>query len=307
MRLNQFEFLVALNSYGSFSKAAEKILISQPAISRAIKELEEELGYDILIREKKGIEFTEKGKLVLEKAVIIMEAINEINIIDEKLIGRVRIGSGSHHCSVIIFESLVDLRNKFPELIVDIMRDEIFSIIKNIALNEVDIGMITLNSATESSLMTEIRRNNAYFQELFDDEMCIILGYNHPLAAKSQAPMNEIIRYPVVTSNSSINFLMLNFLKQFGYCDYHQQIYNINDIGTLRNFLTRSNAIAIVPKFTAFESNKTFSDKLEVVLISDYNWNSRFGWVHKKQKLSISEQRIVDELLLYCNRYKESN
>lgn len=305
MRLNQFEFLVALNSYGSFSKAAEKIHVSQPAISRAIKELEEELGYDILIRDKTGIEFTEKGKLVLEKAIIIMDAIKEMKGAGEELGGRVRIGSSSHHCSTIIFEGLVGLRSKYPELVVDIMRDDILRIIKNIGLNEVDMGMISVNKATESTLMTEISRNNAFFQELFEDEMCIILGYNHPLAKREQATIGDIIRYPVVTANSSISVVLLDFLKQFGYGRYHNNVFIINEISTLRSFVARSNdAIAIVPRSTALESNNVFSDKLAMVLIADYQWGCRFGLVRKRQRLSLAEQKIVDELKRYCNSFK---
>ncbi|MFZ7101530.1 MAG: LysR family transcriptional regulator [Peptococcaceae bacterium] len=311
MRLNQFEFLVALNSYGSFSKTAEKILISQPAISRAVKELEEELGYDILKRGKKGVEFTEKGRLVLEKAMIVMDAINEINDIEAKitgqLIGRVRIGSGSHHCSTIVLNSLINLQNKYPGLIINILREEIFNIIRNVAVNELDIGVILLNTATENDLLAEIKRNNIYFEELFNEEMCIILGDHHPLAGRSRASIHEIIRYPFVTSNRSTNSIMLNFLKQFGYQNYHKGIININDIGALRNFLTRSNTLAAVPKSTALESNKTFNDRLLMVLISDYRWNCRFGWLHKKQKLSIAEKRIKEELLLYCKRYQDGS
>ena len=68
MRLNQFEYLLALQRHGNFSRAAEELYVTQPSISVAIRELEEELGYALLLRSKKGVSFTAEGLIVLEKA-----------------------------------------------------------------------------------------------------------------------------------------------------------------------------------------------------------------------------------------------
>ena len=78
MRLNQFEFLIALEEYGSFSKAAQVLFISQPSLSAAIKELETELGVTLLERSRKGVTFTEKGEQVLQEARKIEESVGRI-------------------------------------------------------------------------------------------------------------------------------------------------------------------------------------------------------------------------------------
>ena len=61
MNLNQFEYLLTVYQEKSITKAAQKLFVSAPAISTAVKQMEEELGYSILIRQPNGIVFTEKG------------------------------------------------------------------------------------------------------------------------------------------------------------------------------------------------------------------------------------------------------
>ena len=56
MRLNQFKYLIALEESGSFSKAAQVLFISQPSLSAAMKELEDELGFEIIRRSKKSVQ-----------------------------------------------------------------------------------------------------------------------------------------------------------------------------------------------------------------------------------------------------------
>ena len=68
VKLRQFEFLCALKEYGSISRVAKELYTSQPAISISIKEMETELGYPILRRTNRGIQFTEHGEQILEQA-----------------------------------------------------------------------------------------------------------------------------------------------------------------------------------------------------------------------------------------------
>ena len=78
MQLNQYKFLVAIDQFGSISKAAQELYLSQSTISLAIINLEEELGITILHRSKKGVEFTEKGQKVLTAAKEMMAIVQNV-------------------------------------------------------------------------------------------------------------------------------------------------------------------------------------------------------------------------------------
>ena len=62
MNLKALEYLAAIEKYGSLNKASKSLYISQPSLTNAVKALEKELGYQILMRTNKGILFTDYGK-----------------------------------------------------------------------------------------------------------------------------------------------------------------------------------------------------------------------------------------------------
>lgn len=84
MRLNQLSYLVAIERYGTISRAAEALYVSQPSISVAVRELEEELGYPLLVRNNRGIRFTEEGLQVLQRARNILREVDEIHCIRQE-------------------------------------------------------------------------------------------------------------------------------------------------------------------------------------------------------------------------------
>ena len=78
MQLNQLEYLLALSREGSYQKAAKRLNVSQSTISMAVKNLEDELDFQILQRNNKGLLFTEKGKQILEKSIEIESDMQEL-------------------------------------------------------------------------------------------------------------------------------------------------------------------------------------------------------------------------------------
>ena len=116
MRLNQLEYFVAIDKYGSFSKAAEALYIAQPSISRAIKDLETELGFQLIKRTGTHILLTEEGKLVLEKAKAMLQLKNDIASIKTNLSlpasHVITIGTSSTHCNMIITNSANKLKEQ---------------------------------------------------------------------------------------------------------------------------------------------------------------------------------------------------
>lgn len=78
MQLNQFRFLIAVDKYGSISKAAQELYISQSTISLSLINLEEELGHVLLNRSKRGVTLTPEGKEVLKRATVIQDAIESL-------------------------------------------------------------------------------------------------------------------------------------------------------------------------------------------------------------------------------------
>ena len=84
MRLSQLKFLVELKKHKTISETAQSLYVSQPSLSTAIKELEEELGFNIIERSNKGIQFTKRGEIVLKYSRDVMQAVNSIERLGRK-------------------------------------------------------------------------------------------------------------------------------------------------------------------------------------------------------------------------------
>ena len=105
MRLSQLKYLVELSKHRTISKTAQVLYISQPSLSTAIKELEEELGFDILERSNKGVAFTKRGAMVLKYSQEVMQSITSIERMGKQL-ERTRKGYLSIGSDPIFFRQL---------------------------------------------------------------------------------------------------------------------------------------------------------------------------------------------------------
>lgn len=96
MTLNQLKYVIALSRENSINEAAKKLFISQPSLTTALKSLEEEVGFDIFIRNKNGISLTVKGSEFLGYAKSVIE---QYDILDAKYISKSNIKRTFHGTS----------------------------------------------------------------------------------------------------------------------------------------------------------------------------------------------------------------
>ncbi|MEY0891424.1 LysR family transcriptional regulator, partial [Providencia rettgeri] len=79
MDVRSLRYFVEVVQFNGFSRAADSLFVTQPAISRSIKKLEQELGYKLLIREVDGVSLTDEGEILLIHAKQILEQFNQMN------------------------------------------------------------------------------------------------------------------------------------------------------------------------------------------------------------------------------------
>ena len=120
MQLNQLQFLLALSKEGSYLKTAKRLNVSQSTISMAIKNLEDELNYQIVQRSNKGISFTEKGQQVLEIAALIdmdiRELLNLKNTFLDEMSGKVFIAGASHGYNLQLVDLIIQLQKQYSKI-----------------------------------------------------------------------------------------------------------------------------------------------------------------------------------------------
>ena len=266
MRLSQLEYLVSLHQYGTFSRAAEALFVSQPAVSVAIRELEEELGYPLLVRGRRRLSFTPEGRRVLEHARAILreeEAMRAIGGGRETLRGSFVMGSSPHFCASILLEAQLRLEREQPGLSVTAREGDGPALLRGLESGDLHLALVQLCDLDEDAFWPRVRQAGLEGRVLFTEEMCAAVGEDHPLAGRSEVPFRELAAYPYGTFRGAMNQQIRRLLSQTD----RPRIFAMEEIGPLRQLLFRQNAYTVIPRRALYFGNRLFNSRLRALSI----------------------------------------
>ena len=158
MTLKQLEYFLAIAESGSITKAANNLRISQPPLSLQLKGLEEELGCQLFIRDRKNMIITQKGILLRERAREIVDKVNETTMLlqsaGESKRMTIQIGTITSICSRVLPDKVVSLKNRFPYVDFAIHEGSTTNILDMLSEGKVDFGFVRepLNLSAYNSL-----------------------------------------------------------------------------------------------------------------------------------------------------------
>lgn len=190
LRLDQLDSFRQVIALGSFSAAAERLGLSQPAVSLQIRELERRLGTVLIERVGRRAQPTAAGTELLDHAGRIDAAVAAAQEAMARhatgAMGRVRIGTGATACIFLLPPVLRELRQRYPTLEITVSTGNSADIVNAIEDNQIDIGLVSLPAAGRSLQVTP----------LLDDEFVVIAppGMELPLRLTPEA----LARLPVL-------------------------------------------------------------------------------------------------------------
>lgn len=167
MTLQQLKYLIEVADKGSINKAAKSLYISQPSLSNAIRELEEEVNITIFNRTNRGVVLTDEGAEFLAYARKVVEQAKLLERFVEKRPLKQRFGVSTQHYSVAILS--------FSELIKEygtesyefwLRENKVHEIIKDVRDYRSEVGIVYLNKLNERTIKKHLEDNNLEFEEL---------------------------------------------------------------------------------------------------------------------------------------------
>lgn len=306
MQLNQFRYLIAVDKFGSISRAAQELYISQSTISISLIRLEEELGAVLLNRSKRGVSLTAEGKTVLECAQAIelaLERLEKENLQSEKISGHVQITGTSHFCMNVITDVILQLRQQHPAIHVTACRDYIKDALNKVAQHEHDLAFITFNAPGAEEVRVDLRRHQLEFHRIFSDKLSICTRADHPLQRQEQVCFEDVLAYERVTLSSQKD---LPLLRHFGVSEDRQPVVRINDVLNTRRYAASTDAVLITPRNEVLRSNLDYRYKLLPLDVCDFDIEVIGGWVHHgTHELAPAEACVVEALENICSKYAE--
>ena len=242
MELHQLQGFFEVAREGSFTRAADKLYLTQPAISLQLKGLEEELGETLFERRRRNARLTPAGEILFRRAKAVFDELAaaraEIEGLRQVLRGRLVIGTSDTNCSYVLPPVLRCFRDSYPEVEIDI-RNKMSSEVGRMVLgDEVDLGLATL-PVRHRSLVNEV---------LFARRDVLICRPDHELAGKRSTTLKRVAAQPLLglEQGSTTRKLMDEMFQRAG-LDVEVAM-NLGSIEVLKRFVEIGLGLALVPE-----------------------------------------------------------
>lgn len=207
--LQQLEALAALVEERSFSEAAKKMMLSQPSLSKHIRNLEIFVNANLINRTKSGISLTREGSVLFAYAKKILrlrdEAREKIVSFNKDVSGSVSVGTSTIPSTYILPSILTGLRQEYPDIKVRILSGDSEDILEMVLGNQVEIGFI--GKDTQDSRLT--------CKSIWEDELILVAPKDHQLGKKEAASVEDILSEPFVLreKGSGTRSIVEDYLK----------------------------------------------------------------------------------------------
>ncbi|MDR1874132.1 MAG: LysR family transcriptional regulator [Synergistaceae bacterium] len=303
MTLLQLHYLAEIAESGSINKAARNLFISQSSISNAIRELEGELGFVVLLRHNKGTEFTDEGRRFYESTLPLLE--------QEKKIMKVYGGKGgyasprlrisSHHYpfvsqAFIRYVRSIDSNQSKYDL--RLRETNTQYIIEDVATESSDLGVLFLSDVIQEYIRRLLSDRDLEFHPLKTVVPHVFMGKHHPLAHQECVDVQVLENYPFVAFDQE-RAVSLNFSEEIALVNFQpsQKTIFLSDRASAYNVEASTDAISIG---TGLLPPGFHHPDIVAIPIKDLDDRIRLGWIRKKNAPFSQEAKNFVEILKEC-------
>ena len=246
MELHSLKVFLTVASEKSFSRAAEKLLRTQPAISPSIQRLETEFGEKLIDRSAKDLILTDAGKIVLDYARRFEnmqgELENSLAELRDKSAGRLTIGS-NESSTLYLLGHIERFRREYPKVKVQIRRSLSSKIPAELLDGELELGLLTYDPEDERLVSTVI----------YNDHLAFIVSPEHRLAKRGEVPIAELGGEQFIAHNVVSPYRAV-VIREF---HRHRVPLNIDlempTIESIRKMVQRNEGVAFLPHMCVAE------------------------------------------------------
>lgn len=300
MTLTQLKYAIAVADTRSMNEAARTLFLSQPSLSSAIRELEEEIGTELFKRTNRGVLLTPEGEEFLGYARQVAEQARllEDRYIEKKNIKKKFSVSMQHYTFAV--KAFVELVKQFgmEEYEFAVHETRTSEVIEDVKNFRSEIGVLYINDFNRKVLTKLFRESDLEFCEILSCGIYVYMWKGHPLAGKQEIDLEELQEYPCLSfeqGNNNSFYFAEEVLSTYDY----KRLIKADDRATLLNLMVGLNGYTLCCGIICESLNG--SDYCAVKLKSDEVMT--IGYL-KRRGTALSElgQRYLEEL----TRFKES-
>ncbi|WP_438832754.1 LysR family transcriptional regulator [Streptococcus pluranimalium] len=295
MRIQQLQYIIKIVETGSMNEAAKQLYITQPSLSNAVRDLEQEMGITIFIRNPKGITLTKDGVEFLSYA---RQVIEQTDLLEERYKNptsqRELFSVSSQHYAFVV-NAFVSLLNK-----TDMTKYELFlretrtyEIIDDVKNFRSEIGVLFLNSYNRDVLTKMFDDSHLVATSLFSTQPHIFISKDNPLASKEIIQLEDLVDFPYLSYDQGVHnsfYFSEEIMAQIP----HPKSIIVSDRATLFNLMIGLDGYTIA---TGVLNSKLNGDNIVSIPLDVDDQIDIVYLKHEKANLSKMGEKFIDYLL----------
>ena len=294
MSPRQLEYFLEIYNQRSIKKAAEKLIISPQAVSKTIKEIEEELQVTLFIRGKKSLEPTTEAAFLKNHAVKILEEYEKINAIksfykrENKILTIYAVDGFLQYVTIKFIE---DFQKNFPDILLNIIETTEKDIVEKLERRDIDTAVIT------RTLNSELF-NHTY---LYSNKNCVVINKENPLAKKLTISQTDLDQQPIAGKGMAYSCYSSNVRRLFQRnINPKIKLETTND-SLIINMAERNLAIGITLDYIAFSADS----KHVVIRPFEEEQKRNVFWIENNSGIVNKEEHLFSKFLFkWIEEYK---
>ncbi|MBN2597197.1 LysR substrate-binding domain-containing protein [Labilibaculum sp.] len=268
------EVFIAVAENLNFSKAAEELFISQPAVTKHIKELESKLNTALFERKGNKVYLTKSGKLMYSSLKQIKQQYRdleyELGRLNEAFNGSLRIGASSTISQYLIPSVIASFHKRYPRIKFDLFNGNSFEMEQKLLDNEIDLALVE----------NETSNSNINYMDFLDDEIIAVTGTQSVYAKRKNIKLSDIQEIPLVLrekGSGTLQVIQKTLAKQNINFEKLNILIHLGSTEAIKNFLCDFDGIALI-------SEKSITKEIQLKSLCKLNVSELH--IHRKLRLA---------------------
>lgn len=282
----------------SFTKAAEELHMTQPAVTFQVRQLEEQFNTRLFDRTHNRISLTDAGTRVYDYAEKIFQLYSEMDNSVRELTGDISgvliLGASTTIAEYMLPVLLGDFKSRHPEVTIRLKVANTDGIVSQVENNEIDLGVVE----------APVNNKNLVVEECRTDNLVLIVPPEHELAKQQTVSMERIAEYPFICreEGSGTREVMIESMSAAGINPSDMRIaMELGSLEAIKGAVESGMGVSILSKATLLKELRLGT---LVAVDIDPPIHRPFSFVHQKQKF---KARAMDELLNFARSYCEAH
>lgn len=286
MDYDQLASFLEVAKLHSFSRAAEKIYRTQPAVSAQVRLLEQECGEKLFDRSGKKVLLTPAGEILRRYAEKILglqkEALQAIAELNQTPRGKLYIGANEATCLYVLPKTFAHFKQLYPLVQISIYRNFSHKIMQKVQEGAVDMGIVTLpQSATNMEVIP-----------VFKDEVQVVVPKNHPLAKQRSVSVQEFAQFPIILPKTGHTRVVIDRLLR-EHRDRLQISMELASVETQKKFVGAGLGISLISR--SYAQAEVAAGLLRLIPLAGQKLYRELGLIYRRDRyLSLPAKVFID-------------